>query len=186
MFINNNTIAILGVDGSGKSTAVENLMRIYGKKCSITYMGYTRFEDPQIEQLEGKLYALPLMEFRIYICFWKRYLKGCKTGEIAIFDRYVHEIFINASSNKVQKIRAFLYKHFFPMPSKMVYLYCPVEESLRRKSDIVNPKEFFLMKKRFDDFFLGRKDTLCLNSGVLSTTEITDQICKFIGNAGSK
>lgn len=186
MFINKNTIAILGVDGSGKSTAVENLLRVYGEKCSITYMGYTRFEDPKIEQLEGKRYSFLLMELRIYICFWRRYFNGIKNGEIVIFDRYVHEIFINAGANIVQKFRAYIYKHFFPMPSKMVYLYCPVEESLRRKRDIVNPEAFVLMKKRFDDFFLGQKDILCLNSSVLSKKEITDRICEFIDNPKSK
>lgn len=186
MFKTNNTIAILGVDGSGKSTAVENLLKVYGKKCSITYMGFTRFEDPIIEQLEGKRNAFLLMELRIYLCFWKRYISGCKTGDIVIFDRYVHEIFINAGSTFFQKTRAFIYKHFFPMPSKMVYLYCPVEESLRRKSDIVNPEVFVLMKQRFDDFFLGRKDILCLDTSVLSTEEITDRICDFIDKPKSK
>lgn len=181
MFKKKITIAILGVDGSGKSTAVEKLSEIYRDDCSVTYMGYTRFEDPRIEQLEGKRYAFPVVEFLIYMCFWKRFFKGIRTGNIVIFDRYVHEIFLNVGSGKIQRIRAFVYKYFFPKPSKLVYLHCPVSESLRRKSDIVNPEVFMGMKQRFDDYFLGRKDVLCLNSGELSPKEITDQICDFIG-----
>lgn len=179
------TIAVLGVDGSGKSTAVSNLVSIYGDKCIVTYMGYKDFEDPKIEKLKGKRFATPAIVLRIYRCFWKRYLNAAHTGKIAIFDRYIHEIFINAGG-RLKKINILLYKYLFPRPSRMVYLYCEAEESLKRKSDIEDADEFIEMKKRFDDYFLNRKGVLCLDSGVLTPEEITDRICDFINKSFDK
>lgn len=186
MIKKNKTIAILGVDGSGKSTAVENVSKYYGEQCTVTYMGYTRFEDPKISQLEGRRFATPFIEFRIYRCFWRRYFKGKKAKQIAIFDRYVHEIFINAGKGKYDRLRILLYKYLFPMPSLLVYLHCPAEVSLRRKSDIPDPDVFMAMKKRFDNYFLGQKNVLCLDSGVLTPEEIADKICEYIDNPITK
>ena len=175
------TIAILGVDGSGKSTAINNLSKKYGERCTITYMGYTRFEDTSIEELKGKRFVGPLYIYRIYRCFWRRYLNATRTDKVALFDRYVHEIFINASG-KYKYINILLYKYLFPKPKKMVYLYCSVEESLKRKKDIINADAFRNMKKRFDLFFLKRKGVLCLDTELLSEKEITERISQFIDN----
>lgn len=180
MFKHKKTIAILGVDGSGKSTAVENLSTIYGDKCSITYMGYTRFEDPRIELLRKKRHTNPITTWLTYRCFWHRYFKALKQGDFAIFDRYVHEIFINANKSLYSRINIILYKYLFPKPQKMVYLYCSSDESLRRKNDIPNPDTFIAMKKRFDNYFLNRKGVLCLDSEQLSPQEITMKISELI------
>lgn len=181
MYKKRKTIAILGVDGSGKSTAVENLSKIYGDACSITYMGFTRFEDPRIDRLNNKRFGYPRILILVYLCFWKRYLRALQSGEFAIFDRYVHEVFINMKRgwwyNEVSRV---LYKYLFPMPQKIVYLFCDAELSLKRKSDIKNPEVFMAMKKRFDDYFLNKKNVLCLDSGVLSPSEITEKIRELI------
>lgn len=176
------TIAILGVDGSGKSTAVKSLEEVYGEISSFTYMGYKDFEDGRIERLKGRRFSTPLIVLLIYRCFWKRYLTAVKSSKLAIFDRYVHEIFIN-SGGRLRWVNTALYRYLFPMPSKMVYLYCSVQESLKRKSDIADPEEFSKMKKRFDDFFLNRKNVLSLNTEELSIKEITNRISEFINNS---
>lgn len=180
MFKKINTLAILGVDGSGKSTAIENLAVKYGDKCSVTYMGYTRFEDPRIESLKNRRFSNPLITWLIYRCFWVRYIKALKQGDFAIFDRYVHEIFINANKTLYNRINVILYRYFFPMPQKIVYLYCSAEESLRRKNDIPNPDIFIAMKKRFDNYFMNKNGVLCLDSEKLSPEEITERISELI------
>lgn len=173
------TIAILGVDGSGKSTVVNNLHFRYGDRCVVTYMGYKDFEDSRIKELKNKRFATPIIVFRIYRCFWRRYLNAIKSDKIAIFDRYVHEIFINAEG-RFRRINILLYRYLFPMPSLIVYLHCSAEESLKRKDDIINEDIFKAMKRRFDEFFLNRKGVLCLDSGSLSSDEITSRICELI------
>lgn len=186
MFKKKNTIAILGVDGSGKSTAVENVAKRYGDRCSVTYMGFTRFEDPRIESSETRRFSRPLRLYLIYRCFWKRYKKAVSIGQFALFDRYVHEIFINSRGGWYNNINVLLYKYFFPQPQIIVYLYCPAEESLRRKSDIPDPDKFIEMKERFDNFFLNKKHVMCIDSGKLSPDLIADKICAYIDQSFSK
>lgn len=176
------TLAILGVDGSGKSTAVKNLKKVLGDRCIITYMGYKDFEDQRIEELKGKRWSTPFIVYRIYRCFWKRYLDAVRTHKIAIFDRYIHEIFINADG-RLKWVSIILYKFFFPKPQKIVYLHCSVAESLNRKSDISDVEVFTKMKKRFDSYFINRKQVLSLDTGELSVDEITNKIITFINNS---
>lgn len=176
------TIAILGVDGTGKSTAVANLKKIYGDSCVITYMGYKDFEDPRIKELEGKRFSTPSIVFRIYRCFWKRYLDAVKSQKIAIFDRYVHEIFINADG-RLKWVNTILYEFLFPMPRIIVYLHCSTAESLKRKSDIPDAEEFAKMKERFDNYFINKENVLCLDTGLLSIEEITTRITDLINNS---
>ena len=185
MYKKKKTIAILGVDGSGKSTAVKNLKNEYGDKCSVTYMGNTRFEDSRIESLKKRRFSRPLVLFLTYRCYKKRYRKGVSGGEFAIFDRYVHEIFINAGMGWYNKINIFLYKYCFPRPNKIVYLYCSEEASLRRKNDIPDPDIFIAMKKRFDNYFLHKQGILSLDTERLSPDEITKEISNLINKSFS-
>jgi thymidylate kinase len=181
--MNKRTIAILGVDGSGKSTAVELVGNHYGKDCVVTYMGFRRYEDPRIEQLQKKTDRNILDSLRIllliYKCFWYRYNKALKAKKLILFDRYTHEGFINASG-RFKGLRVLLFKYLFPKPSKIVYLYCSVEESLRRKDDIDNKELFITVKKRFDDYFLNRKGVLSLDTGFFSREEIANSIIQYI------
>ena len=60
------TIAILGVDGSGKSTAVELVGNHYASNWVVSYMGFRRYEDPRIEQLQKKhLFQLFFIVFQV-------------------------------------------------------------------------------------------------------------------------
>lgn len=176
------TIAILGVDGSGKSTVVSNLQKVFGDECIITYMGYKDFEDPKIEELKGRRFSTFLVMCRIYRCFWHRYINAVRANKIAIFDRYVHEIFLNANNSR-KWLNTLLYKYLFPKPSITVYLYCPVKESLKRKNDIPDVEVFTIMKERFDAYLINRKNVLCLDTGELAADEITNRITNFINQS---
>ena len=180
------TVAILGVDGSGKSTAIGNLSNVYQDNCTVTYMGNTRFEDKRIEEFKKRRHCRPIVVYLKWRCFWTRYNNAIKKGTLAIFDRYVHEIFINDNKGFYGKLNVILYKFIFPRPSKIVYLYCSGEDSLRRKHDITKPEEFLKMKRRFDAYFIGKKGVLSLNSSLLSPEEITNNISDFIDKSFKK
>lgn len=183
----NKTLAIIGVDGTGKSSVIQALGNEFGEKCIITYMGYRSFEDNRIERLQNKPASSIITKtikfvyvvFLIYRCYLKRYRTSVNKGKFVIFDRYVHEIYINAQG--IMKIVfTLLYKYLYPKPSNVVYLYCPVEESLRRKDDITDKVTFRKMKERFDKTFLNNKECLCLDSSVYSTKELAQQIKQII------
>lgn len=183
----NKTLAIIGVDGTGKSSVIKALENEYGDKCIITYMGYRSFEDPKIEELQNipsssiitKIVKYIYVVFLTYKCYLNRYKLSVKTGRYVIFDRYVHEIYINAHG-VMKLVYTLLYKYLYPNPSKIVYLYCPVDESLKRKDDITDIMLFKNMKERFDKKFLHNKKCLCLDSSVYSTQELAEQIKKII------
>ena len=177
------TIAILGVDGAGKSTVIENLKQLLKDKCFVQYMGSRSYEDPKLVELLGKtsmtkvevLYSIWLR----YRCFWKRYNKAVATGKIVLFDRSVDEIYIN-SSGLFKILYTVLYKYMFPTYSSVIYLHCSAEESLRRKNDIPNAEVFRAMKGRFDKYFLNNPKCLCLSSEEHSPQELTELAYNYI------
>lgn len=173
----NKTIAIIGVDGSGKSTLIEQLQNRFGEKAVTKYMGSVRFEDNRISVLLKKNPRTFFDSFKIliltYKCFWDRYQNALKSKKIVLFDRYVNERYINSSGrNKI--LAAILYKYLFPKPSHFIYLYCSVETSMKRKDDIPDKDAFIAMKKRFDNFYLNNKDCFCINSDSYNSEELAD------------
>lgn len=177
------TIAIIGVDGTGKSTVIDNVSLRLGDNCIVKYMGSRSYEDVELEQLLTKKRMSKIELLRSiwlqYRCFWTRYNDAVRSGKIALFDRYIHEIYLN--SNGVFKvIYTILYKYLYPRPSSIIYLHCSANESLRRKDDIPNPDVFRAMKSRFDNYFLGNKSCFCLNSEEHSPQELADLVYNYI------
>jgi thymidylate kinase len=177
--------AILGVDGSGKSTLIKELANKFGNKCVITYMGSRSYEDDRLETLLKKKKCTRLEFYEIiirrYICFWKRYINSIRSRRIVLYDRYVHEIYIN-SSEHYKLLYTILYKYLYPSPKYTIYLYCSVEESLRRKNDIPDPIEFRKMKERFDNVFLHDRKCLCLSSEEYTPEELAEISYTFISS----
>ena len=177
------TIAIIGVDGTGKSTLINQLQERLGDMAVTKYMGSVRFEDPRISEYEKKeslsIVDIIKIQLLIYKCFWNRYRSAVMTNKLVLFDRYVNERYINAKG-KYKILNTLLYKCFFPKPSHIFYLYCTAETSLKRKDDIPDKSVFIAMKKRFDDYYLNKKNCFCLNSDVYSAEELTEQAYKKI------
>ena len=179
------SIAIIGVDGSGKSSAVKSLKAIFGEKAEIIYMG---MKDYQLNKLNillqkencniiEKVYRLILSRYE----FFYRYFKYRFSRKVVIFDRYVDDIYINANkNNKFRIIDKLLYGFLFPKPNIKIYLYCNIETSLERKSDITDVTVFSEMKKRYDKFYLNRKKVLCINTSLVNEENTIKMITNLI------
>ena len=62
----------------------------------------------------------------------------------------------------------FLFR-FFPKPDITFYLMCPLEESIRRKTDIKNVSQIDALKndkKILDDLYRGKKNVIEIDTGV--------------------
>lgn len=176
------TIAFVGVDGSGKSTLIKNLQQLLKDKCIVQYMGCRSYEDPKLVKLLEKNNLTKIEKLYLrwlqYRCFRKRYDNAVATGKIVLFDRFVDELYINAS--KYNFFYVFLYKYVFPRPSCLFYLHCSVDESLHRKNDVPDSVFFRTMKVKFDNRFLKDPKCICLNSEEFTPQELTTLVYNHI------
>lgn len=178
-------IAVLGVDGSGKSTVLSALKEIIGEDCLLVYMGYRDFSNKKITLLSNKPHK-NIFERIQFICgvysdLKKRIKDSNKFHGTVIYDRYVHEIYINATGFS-KYIYTILYKYFFPRPQHIVYLHCKAETSFSRKDDIQDKEQFIRMKQRFDFALLNKENVLTLSSDDYSPYEIAYKIIEYVQN----
>ena len=178
------TVALIGVDGTGKSTLLKNLQNRYGDKAVTMYMGCVRFEDKRIEELLSRKHLTRLDYLKIiylkYKCFWYRYRKATKTGKLVLFDRYIHEIILNCGGWKQKFLFTLLYRYLFPQPEFVIYLYCSVNTSFQRKDDIVDKAKFASMKKKFDNYFLENTKCYCLDSDKYNIEQLTEYAYNYL------
>lgn len=181
------SIAILGVDGSGKSTLVQALKQLLDEKCCVQYMGFREMETFWGKEYyaSGKRFKFKLMPFiGVYIEMWYRYIKNrFHNYRIVLYDRFPWEAYDNAFG-KYKVIYFILFKMFFPRPKKVYYLYCSVETSLKRKDDILNKEIFVNMKKRFDKKYKNQKSIKSFDTDECTTEEILEIICSDIMDSG--
>ena len=185
--VHRRTIALLGVDGSGKSTTIKALEKTLGDGCYVQYMGFREMETKWGKEwyASGKRYKLKFIPFLgVYMEMWYRYLKyRFKNGRIILFDRFPWEAFDNGTG-KYKVMYFILFKVFFPRPKKVYYLHCPDDTSLKRKDDITNEQQFKNMKKRFDSTYMNMKNIISFDTDVLDTSQIVEQICDDIMASG--
>ena len=172
-------ICIIGVDGSGKSTTVEELNKIFEDHTKVQYMGFKDYESKLAKKHFNKrkgngLYIIKSIFIQWYDMVY-RYIKCRYKNEFIIFDRFPTEAIINF--NGVAKFLAFiLYGILFPKPKKLFYLYCSVETSFSRKDDIENKERFKKMKQEFDNKFLKNKKVRSFSTDEVSTEVIIKNI----------
>lgn len=176
-----SSLAILGVDGTGKSSVIANLKTILESKCVVQYMGYRDFKDENVIKLGKKEHKNLIERIRLTGGIYRELKRRVKIKEefpgLIIYDRYVHEIYINASGKK-KYLYLMLYKYFFPQPDEIVYLYCSAETSFSRKEDILDKEQFIKMKRRFDEKFLNCSDILAINTEKYTSFEVAEIIVK--------
>ena len=173
-YFHNRTIAIVGIDGSGKSTTIESLQKTIPDKLRIQYMGNKDFKSKLAKTYtykNHKLIALPIT----YLAMWSRIISGLTKPQITIFDRYSWETYYLASRPAKP---LFFFPYFFlpPKPKLVYYLHCPLETSLARKDDIDDKQQFALMKQKTDTFYKNRRNIVSFDTATIPTAKIVDRI----------
>lgn len=134
---NKKTIAIVGVDGAGKSSIIDILTKYNIKTI---YMGFKGFEFEKFyKKIIGKNFFLTfLVHFFVFLENWIRFLKAKiynLKGYDVVFDRYPKiEYQLNESfANKL--IYNLFYKYFFPKVD-VIMLYVSPNIILKRKEEL--------------------------------------------------
>lgn len=144
------TIAILGMDGTGKSTILKEFSDKQQSIYSTQYMGMKEWETKiaKLKYEKNKFRYLPGIGV-IWIELIFRYFKSSLKRKKIIFDRYPLEM-----QNDFKGLKKIMFKIFlvylFPRPDKIIYLKCSVKTSLSRKDDIDNVDEFRIRKNNLE------------------------------------
>ena len=183
--MSNNTICIVGVDGAGKSTLVNELGELLQQHTKIQYMGFKDYELSFVREhfinKRNNVFSKIKSYIYIYIEMWYRYLKNRFSHSTVLYDRYVDEAYINSKGIK-KFLYTIMYKFLFPRPRKIFYLYCSTDTSFKRKDDILDKKAFIEMKNKFDKRFLNDKNIIHLSSDQLSSLEIVHEVTRELNN----
>lgn len=185
------SIAVIGVDGSGKSTAIEELSLMYGNKSVVVYMGLKNFANKKLEKIvkmkESDMSTMDKMKLKIYLYIelLRRYLKNRFSYKIVIYDRYVEDNYIN-SIGRFRYVDNLFYKYLFPKAKIYFYFHCDANTSFSRKNDITDRKGFIMMKERYDKLFLNKKRIVSIDTDENSKLDTIDLICNSINEVMPK
>lgn len=190
------SICIVGVDGTGKSSTINCLAEKLSQDDScIQYMGARLWETKLFKKYNEKLPTknpfIVLIHTLAYIReMYHRYYKHKKDKNVVIFDRYAYEhaLLREATDSGIKgKVLAFVYRMAFvwlyPKPGITVYLICPVETSLSRKSDISTKEQvdaFKNGKEILDDYYLNQKKVLVIDTSINQQGQVVDLILQDV------
>ncbi len=179
------TLAFIGIDGSGKSTLIEEIKKKIEKegkqKVNVMYMGLgSEFNLPLLRQVMkvtskirygkagGVEEELRKQNYRQrsflwvlgqYSEFWLRYLKAKKRAkrnkEIILFDRFFYDGLILGSKGTFN-----FFKHFTPKISKSFLIVAPPEVIWKRKKEagIEEVREYYKRAERLEYFNIVNVD----------------------------
>ncbi len=167
-----DSICVVGVDGTGKSTIVRMVTEMFANNASVVqYMGQKNWETGFAKLFaEHPLKIIRLVRpIAVIVEYYYRVYKHNGSKRVVIFDRYVDELIISLRDEAEWKRRivARIYKLFlgnrFYHPTVTFYLTCDVEISLCRKDDIESEEQIKALKKikgKLDEYYINEKNVV--------------------------
>jgi len=164
------SVAFIGIDGAGKTTLIEKVMKKFeqeGVRCKFVYMGlgrdikipffgklmsiYGRLRYKNKQKVkDGKVWDGERDNYRIrsfpwlsiqFLEFWVRYLKAKRLKNGNVFfDRYFYDGLVFAEGRNFE-----FFRRFIPKPDLCFLVCAPVDVILKRKKEAnkKNIEEFY-------------------------------------------
>jgi thymidylate kinase len=140
------SVALLGPNGVGKSTAAAGLHRAFPLESRVVYMGVWKAANrPRTRAMTLiEILARPLQIWRRYLLAEYHQLRG----RLVVFDRYVYEALLPPRPPLVRCKRAYfwLLAHLIPKPQTAVVLDVPGHVAFGRKQE--NPAQVLESERR--------------------------------------
>lgn len=178
----NKKICFLGVDGSGKSSTLDYIFKMFDGRLVSKYMGFHSMETKWGELYLSKNKISPKFKRFLYIRKEMIYrLRNIKNNQYrpVLLDRYPWEATLN-NKGKYKLIYWLLFNVFFPRPKMCFYFHCDVETSLRRKTDILDICAFQNNKAKADKKYLNKKRIVNIDTSKTSYEEIASLFCSVM------
>lgn len=190
---NLKSIAVVGVDGTGKSTVVQSILDYFGgDKAVVQYMGLREWETPLAQKCYSKKSAFwyRLARFATINELHHRVYKYKNDQRIVVFDRYVDEQILQFRKHRKTifgYVGELLYKWSFGKrfyrPSLLFYMTCDLEVSIARKDDIQSEDDIRRLKQNktlMDAFYKDRPGVFCIDTTKLTIEETLNEVISVI------
>lgn len=178
---------IIGVDGTGKSSALNKVEDYYKNKVHTEYFGFRSWQTSMAKKyidnnpIRYSAFRFPIRSVAMFREMRHRYNNSIRSHKpLLVYDRYVWEAYINTDNKLAKCIYRILFLTLFPKPDGIIYLYCPVEVSLSRKDDIEDHPAFIKMKERFDSMYLHNNDILKIDTSLIEESQEIMMIVSYI------
>lgn len=146
-------VAFMGMDGAGKTTTTQNLIKVLNENCIKSSLVYTGRGKNNVLPIQGvgrtykayekkkksiktsrkrMIYSLsaPIFFFDLYLRYIKDILPKRFSKEVVVVDRYATDMLLMKHANP--KLKKILYS-LFPKPNMIVYLYNDTDLLYSRK-----------------------------------------------------
>ena len=187
----------MGIDGTGKSSAVKRLKDIFGSNTTVQYMGRKEWETNLAQKRNSvmdngkhpifKLFGPLIMGIEFYYRVYKHYT----TSKVVIFDRYIWEFVLqlvrtNTGISFILKklVYKVLFSFLYPKPKYCFYLTCDISTSIKRKDDITETELESLqwLKEKNDKAYKHNKNIIVINTDLLNSDEVIKKIIEYLPN----
>lgn len=184
-------VVFLGVDGSGKSTLIESIIKKNKLKYQKVHFApdYFRNKKNQVSNPHKKKYRGIIFSF-LKIFYWLINFQLFKllnynTNKIFIFDRYLYDIIIDPLRYRIllsKKIKKFILKNF-TKPDLIVFLTGNPIRIYTRKPEL-NLKDIIRLNKKYNSFvkkFDNRITLKCFTRLDINRNKIYNYLKKYPG-----